>query len=78
MDMQGCNENIHSMMHHESKIMRLGSLINCSGQAVQTSHKLNVKGPGYINQLDSALGTLMTHAQQKETARLVGSAIQGA
>ena len=40
--------------------MRLGSLINCSCEAAQTSHKLNVKGPG-------AFGTLMTLAQRKKT-----------
>ena len=66
------------MVHWESEIMRLGSLINCSGEAAQTSHKLNVKGPGSkVNQLDSAFGTLKTEAQQKETARLVGRAIHG-
>ena len=73
-----CNENIHSMVHCESKMMILGSLINCSGKAAQTSNKPNVKGPGSkVNERDSALGTLMTHAQLKETACLVGSAIQG-
>ena len=50
--------------------MRLGSLIKCSGEATQTSHKLNVKGPGSkVNQRDSAFGTLMTHAQRKDTVR---------
>ena len=35
--------------------MRLGSLIKCSGEAAQTSYKLNVKGPGSkVKQLDSA------------------------
>ena len=68
---------VHSL-HWESEIMRLGSLINCSCEAAQTSHKPNVKGPGSnVNQRDLTLGTLMTHASQKETARLVGSAIQG-
>ena len=41
-----CNEKIHFMVQWESEIMRLGSLINCSGKAAQTSHKLNVKGRG--------------------------------
>ena len=59
--------------------MRWGSLINCSGEAAETSQKINVKGPGpNVDQRDSALGTLMTHALRKETARLMGSAIQGA
>ena len=66
-----CIEKIHS-------IMRWGSLINCSGEAAETAHKINVKGPGSnVNQRDSALGTLMTHARRKETARLMGGAIQG-
>ena len=75
-----CNENlkIHSILHSASEIMRWGSLINCSGEAAETAHKINVKGPGSnVNQRDSALGTLMTHARRKETARLMGSAIQG-
>jgi hypothetical protein len=73
-----CNEKIHSMLHSASEIMRWGSLINCSGEAAETAHKVNVKGPGSnVNQRDSALGTLMTHARRKETARLMGGAIQG-
>ena len=71
-------EKIHSMLHSASEIMRWGSLINCSGEAAETAHKINVKGPGSnVNQRDSALGTLMTHARRKETARLMGSGIQG-
>ncbi len=75
-----CIEKIHSILHSASEIMRWGSLINCSGEAAETAHKVNVKGPGSnVNQRDSALGTLMTHAlaRRKETARLMGSAIQG-
>jgi hypothetical protein len=73
-----CNEKIHSMLHSASEIMRWGSLINCSGEAAETAHKVNVKGPGSnVNQRDSALGTLMTHARRKETARLMAGAIQG-
>ena len=73
-----CCEKIHSMLHCASEIMRWGSLINSSGEAAETAHKINVKGPGKnVNQRDSALGTLMTHARRKETARLMGSAIQG-
>ena len=41
-----CNGKIHFMVYWESEIVRLGSLINCSGKAAQTSHKLNVKRPG--------------------------------
>ena len=71
-------EKIHSMLHSASEITRWGSLINCSGEAAETAHKINVKGPGSnVNQRDSALGTLMTHARRKETARLMGSGIQG-
>ena len=71
-------EKIHSMVHGGSEIMRWGSLINCSGETAETVHKINVKGPGSnVNQRDSALGTLMTHARRKETARLMGSAVQG-
>ena len=56
-----CIEKIHSMLHSASEIMRWGSLISCSGEAVETEHKINVKGPGSnVNQRDSALGTLMS------------------
>ena len=73
-----CCEKIHSMLHCAMEIMRWGSLINCSGEAAETAHKINVKGPGAnVNQRDSALGTLMTHARRKETARIMGEAIQG-
>ena len=73
-----CIEKIHSMLHSASEIMLWGSLINCSGEVAETAHKINVKGPGSkVNQQDSALGTLMTHARRKETARLMGGAIQG-
>ena len=47
--------------------MILGSLIKCSGEAAQTSRKLNVNGPGSkVNQRDSAFGTLMTLAPLKK------------
>ena len=73
-----CCEKIHSMLHCVSEIMRWGSLINSSGEAAETAHKINVKGPGAnVNQGDSSLGTLMMHARRKETARVMGSAIQG-
>jgi hypothetical protein len=73
-----CCEKIHAMLHSASEIMLWGSLINSSGEVAETAHKMDVKGPGSnVNQRDSALGTLMTHARRKETARLMGSAIQG-
>ena len=51
-----CNEKIHSILHSASEIMRWGSLINCSGEAAETAHKINVKGPcSNVNQRDSAL-----------------------
>ena len=76
-----CIEKIHSMLHSASEIMQWGSLINCSGEAAEMAHKINVKptvkGPGSnVNQRDSALETLMTHARWKATARLMGGAIQ--
>ena len=73
-----CNKKIHSMLHSAAEIMRWGCLIKCGGEAAETAHKINVKGPeSTVNQRDSALGTLMTHARRKETARLMGSGIQG-
>jgi len=73
-----CCEKIHSMVHCASEIMRWGSLINCSGEAAEEAHKINVKGPGTnTNHHEGEGGTFMTHAQRKETARLLGTAIQG-
>ena len=74
-----CCEKIHSMLHCASEIMRWGCLINSSGEAAETSHKVNVKKPGAnTNNHEGAGGTLMNHARRKETARLLGTAIQGA
>ena len=54
-----CIEKIRSMLHSASEIMLLGSLINCSGETVETEHKINVKGLGFnVNQRDSALRML--------------------
>ena len=73
-----CCEKIHSMLHCSSEIMRWGSLINSSGEAAETAHKINVKGPGTnVNQRDSASGTFLNHVRRKETDRVMGSAIQG-
>jgi hypothetical protein len=71
-------KKIHSMLHSASEIMRWGNLINCSGEAAEGGHKINVKGPGKnINHRDSSGATLMSHARRKEAAHLLGSAIQG-
>ena len=73
-----CIEKIHSMLHSASEIMLWVSLIDCSGEAAETAHKIYVKGPGSnVNQRDSALGTVMRHARRNETASIMGSAIQG-
>jgi hypothetical protein len=70
-----CCEKIHSMLHSASEIMRWGSLINSSGEV---PHKINVKKPGAnTNNHEGAGGTLMNHTRRKETARLLGTAIQG-
>jgi hypothetical protein len=72
-----CCEKNHAMLHSASEIMLCGSLINGSGQAAETAHKINVKGhASNVNQRDSVLRTLMTYARRKETAPLMGSAIQ--
>jgi len=71
-------EKVHSIVHCASEIMRWGSLINCSGEAAEEAHKINVKGPGTnTNHHEGEGSTFMTHAQRKETARLLGTAIQG-
>ena len=71
-------EKIHSMLHSASEIMRWGSLINSSGEAAESTHKINVKGPGVnLNHRDSDGGTLLGHARRKETVKMLAGAIQG-
>jgi len=71
-------EKIQSILHSASEIMRWGNLINCSGEAAESTHKINVKGPGVnLNHRDGDGGTLLNHARRKETTRLLGAAIQG-
>ncbi len=73
-----CCEKIHSVLHSAGEIMRWGNLINCSGEAAENTHKINVKGPGAnTNHRDTAGGTMMNHANRKETAKRLGQAIQG-
>jgi hypothetical protein len=71
-------EKIHSMVHSAAEIMRWGNLINCSGEAAEGTHKINVKGPGVnLNHRDTDGGTLLAHARRKETLLRLGAAIQG-
>ena len=58
--------------------MRWGNLINSSGEAAEGTHKINVKGPGVnLNHRDTDGQTMLAHARRKETARALGTAIQG-
>ena len=71
-------EKIHSVVHAATEIMRWGNLINCSGEAAESTHKINVKGPGAnLNHRETDGCTLMNHARRKDTARALGVAIQG-
>ena len=73
-----CCKKIHSVLHSSAEIMRWGDLINCSGEAAEATHKINVKGPGRnVNNRESAGGTMMQHSLRKETASALGLAIQG-
>ena len=73
-----CCEKIHSMVHSAAEIMRWGDLINCSGEAAEATHKINVKGPGSnVNNRETSGGTMMQHSIRKETASFLGAAIQG-
>ncbi len=57
---------------------RWGSLINSSGEAAESTHKINVKGPGVnLNHRDTDGGTLLGHARRKETVKMLAGAIQG-
>ena len=55
----------------------MGSLVNCRGEAAETSHNMNMKGPGSdVSQLDSAPGTIMTYISLKDTVCLMARATQ--
>ena len=52
-------------------------MINCSCEAAEEAHKINVKGPGNnTNNRESSTGMLLAHVRRKETAIQVGSTIQ--
>ena len=71
-------EKIHSVLHSACEIMRWGNLINCSAEAAENTHKINVKGPGAnANHRDTAGCTMMDHASRKETAKRLGQGLQG-
>ena len=71
-------EKIHSIVHAATEILRWGNLINCSGEAAEGTHKINVKGPGAnLNHRESDGCTLLNHARRKATVKALGVAIQG-
>ena len=71
-------EKIHSVVHASAEIMRWGNLINCSGEAPEGTHKINVKGPGAnLNHRETDGCTLLNHARRKAAAQALGVAIQG-
>ena len=58
---------IHSVLHSAGEIMRWGNLINCSGEAAENTHNINVKGPGAnTNHRNTAGGTMMNHVAKKQ------------
>ena len=71
-------EKIHSVVHAATEIMLWGDLINCSGEAAEGTHKINVKGPGAnLNHRETDGCTLLNHARRKATVQALGVAIQG-
>jgi hypothetical protein len=68
---------IRSVLHSAGEFMRWGNLINCSGEAAENTYRINIKGPGKkTNHQDTIGGTMMNHARSKETAKMLGHAIQ--
>ncbi len=71
-------EKIHSMLRSATEIMRWGSLINSSSEAAESTHTINVKGPGVnLSHRYTDGGTRLGHARRKETLKMLAGGIQG-
>jgi hypothetical protein len=71
-------DKVHFMIHAVSEIMKWGSIINCSAEVVEQTHKKWVKEQGKnTNQGDSAAKTMMNNSMQKIASMELTQAIKG-
>jgi hypothetical protein len=73
-----CTDKVHFMLHAASEIMKWGSIINCSAEVVEETHKRWVKEQGQnTNQGDSSAKTMMNNSLQKIASMELTQAIKG-
>lgn len=71
-------DKVHFMIHAASEIMKWGSLINCSAETVESTHKGWVKEQGAnTNQGPSAAKTMMKNSSRKIASMELTQAIAG-
>jgi len=71
-------DKVHFMKHSATQILNWGSIINCSAEASEITHKIWVKGQGdNTNQGPSSAKTMMRHSQSKAAAQECAHAIAG-
>ena len=74
-------DKVHFMKHAATQILNWGSIINCSAEAPEITHKFGLrqlKGEGdNTNQGPSSAKTMMRHSQSKAAAQDYAHAIAG-
>ena len=69
---------VHFMIHAVTEIMKWGSIINCSAEVVEETHKKWVKEQGKnTNQGDSSAKTMMNNSLQKIASMECTQAVRG-
>jgi len=71
-------DKVHFMKHAAAQILNWGSVINCSAEPSEITHKIWVKGQGdNTNQGPSSAKTMMRHSQSKAAAQECAHAVAG-
>ncbi len=71
-------DKVHFMLHAASEIMKWGSIINCSAEVVETTHKTWVKEQGRnTNQGASSAQTMMKNSMRKVASMELSQAMAG-
>jgi len=71
-------DKVHFMLHAASEIMKWGSIINCSAEVVETTHKTWVKEQGRnTNQGASSAQTMMKNSLRKVASMELSQAMAG-
>ncbi len=71
-------DKVHFMIHAASEIMKWGSIINCSAEVVETTHKTWIKEQGQnTNQGASSAQTMMKNSMRKVASMELSQAMAG-